>query len=96
VDRFFSEMPEPDRSRKLYRYPSRDLAHPLELKPFVVDGNAVSNDRGAKAALRAARQPFRGTKRLASVMRRWGLPAAPFAAAWAPQGNGTLARWRPL
>jgi hypothetical protein len=38
---------------KLSPYPSRSLAHPLELTSFVLDGKVVSNDRRGKAALRA-------------------------------------------
>jgi hypothetical protein len=37
-------------------YPSRCLAHPLELASLVVDGKAVSKDRRGKAALRAMRR----------------------------------------
>jgi len=62
IDRLFSAMPEPDRSRKLCPYPSRCLAHPLELTSFGVDGKAVSNDRGGKAALSAERQAFQRHK----------------------------------
>src|SRR6266581_2101587 len=53
---------EPDRRRKLSPYPSRSLAHRLELTSFVLDGKVVSNDRRGKAALRAERQAFQRHK----------------------------------